>query len=79
MTIVSIKEEYLIFDRGSAVYVGELDHGLKPPISIHVSIWCVIDCPDQWYVVMDILGVILGLVYNDGWHEEFPIILGKYK
>ena len=53
MTIVSIEEEYLIVDRGGAIYVGELGHDLKPPVSIHVSRWCGIDCSFQWDVVMD--------------------------
>ena len=68
ITIVSIKEEYLIVDRGGTTYVRELGHGLKPPVSIHVARWCVMDCPVQWYVVMEILGVILYLVNNDGRH-----------
>ena len=34
MTIVSIEEEYLIVDKGGTAYVGELGHGLKPPVSI---------------------------------------------
>ena len=73
MKIVFIEEEYLIFDRGGAAYVGELGHGIKPPVSIRVAIWCVIDFPVQWDVVMEILGVFLGLVNNDGGHEAFPI------
>ena len=64
MTILSTKEEYLIVDRGGTAYVGELGHGLKPPVSIHVSRWCAMDYPVQWDVVMDILGVLLGLVNN---------------
>ena len=79
MTIVSTKEKYLIFERGGTAYVRELGHGLKRPVSIHVAIWCVMDCPVQWDVVMDILGVLLGLVNNDGRHEAFPISSGKYK
>ena len=79
MTIVYTKEEYLIVDRGCTAYVGELGHGLKPPVSIHVSIWCVMDCPVQWDAVMEILGVLLGLMNNDGRHEAFPISSGKYK
>ena len=79
MTIVSVEEEYLIIDRGGTTYVGELGHGVKPPVSIHVAILCVIDCPVQWDVLMDILGVILGLVNNDGMHEALPISSGKDK
>ena len=74
---VSIKEEYLIVDRGGTTYVGELDYGLKPPVSIQVSRWCVMDCPIQWDVVMEVLGVLLGLEKNDGRHESVPISLGK--
>ena len=79
MTIVSIEEEYLIVDRGGTVYVGELGHDLKPPVSIHVARWCVMDCPVQWDVVMEILGVLLGLANNDGRHEALPISSGKDK
>ena len=79
MTIVSIEEEYLIFDRGGTAYVVELGHGLKPPVYIHVAIWYVMDCPVQWDVVMEILGVLLGLVKNDGRHEALPISSGKDK
>ena len=79
MTIISIEEEYLIVDRVDAAYVGELSHGLKPPISIHVARWCVMDCPVQWYFVMEILGVLLGLVKDDGRHEALPNRLGKDK
>ena len=79
MTIVSIEEECLIVDRGGTAYVGELGHGLKLPVYIHVAIWCVMDCPFQWDVGMEILVVLLGLVNNDGMHEVLPIILGKYK
>ena len=37
------------------------------------------DCPVQWNVDVEIFGLLLGLVYNDGWHEAFTIDLGKYK
>ena len=76
---MSIKEEYLIVDRGGATYVGELGHGLNSPVSIHVAIWCVMDCSVKWDVVMEILGVLLGLVNNDGRHEALPISSGKDK
>ena len=79
ITIVSIKEEYLIVDRGGTAYGGELGHGLKPPVSIHVARWCVMDCPVQWYVVMEILGLLLGLVNNDWRHESLPISSDKDK
>ena len=54
MTIVSVEEECLIVDRGGAEYVGEFGHGIKPPVSIHVARWCVMDFPVQWDVVMDV-------------------------
>ena len=79
MTIVSTEEDYLIVDRGGTAYVGELGHGLKPPIFIHVAIWCVMDCLVQCDVVMDILGVLLGLVNNNGRHEALPVRSGKDK
>ena len=79
VTIVSIKEEYLIVDRGGAAYVGELGHGLNPPVSIHVARWYLMDFPVQWDVMMDILGVILGLLNNDRRHEALPISSGKDK
>ena len=78
MTIVSIEEDYLIVDRRGAAYVGELGHGLKTPVSIHVSRWCVMDCSVQWDV-MEILEVLLGMVNNTGRHEAFPTISGKEK
>ena len=79
MTTVSIKEEYLIVDRGGTTYVGELGQGLKPPVSIHVARECVMDCPVSWDVVMEILGVLLGLVNNNGRHETLSIRLVKYR
>ena len=79
MDIVYIEEEYLIVDRGGTTYVGELVHGLNPPVSIHVARWCVINCPLKWDVVMEILGVLLGLVNNYRRHEAFPTSLGKDK
>ena len=79
MTIFSFQEDCMIVDRGGAAYVGELVHSLKSPVSIHVSIWCVIDCPVQWDVVMDILGILLGLVNNYRRHEAFIISLVKDK
>ena len=70
---MSIEEEYLIVDMGGTTYVGKLGHGLKPFISIHVARWCVMDFPVKWDVVMEFLGVLLGLVNKDGRHEELPI------
>ena len=69
MTIVSIKEDCRIVDRGGVTFVGELFHGLNLPVSIHVSRWCVVDCLVQWGIVMDILGVLLGFVNNCESHE----------
>ena len=79
MTIVSTEEEYLIVDRVGTAYVGELGHGIKTPDYIHVARWCVMDCPAQWDVLMEILGVLLGLVKDDGRHEALPIRSGKDK
>ena len=79
MTIVSTKEDYLIVDRGGGVSVGELGRVLNLPVSIHVYRWCVANCPVQWYVVMDILGVLIGFVNNYGRHEAFPISSCEYK
>ena len=78
MTIVSIKEEFIIVDKGGATYVGEFVHGLKPPVYIHVARWCVMECTVKWYVVMEILGVLLGLVNNDVRYEAFPISSFEY-
>ena len=72
---MSIEEKYLVVERGGATYFGELGHGFKPPISIHIPRWCVMDRPVQWYVELDILGVLLGLVHNDGRNEAFTISL----
>ena len=74
---MSIKENYLIVDRGGAVYIGELGHGFNPPVSIHIPICCVMECPVQWNVEVDIFVVLLVLVQNYGWHEPFPIISVK--
>ena len=73
MTIVSSEEDSLVVDRGGAACVVELGHGLNPLVSIYVAIRCVMDCPVKWDVVMEILGVVLGLVNNNGRHESFPI------
>ena len=74
---MSIEEDYLIVDRGGAAYVGDLVHGLKPPVSIHAYRWCVVEYTVQWYVVMEILVVLLGLVKNYGRHEALPTSSGK--
>ena len=79
MTIASIKEEYLIVYRGGVAYFGELGHGLKPLVSIHVPRWCVMECAVKQDVVMEILGVLLGLVNNDRRHESLPISTCEYK
>ena len=69
MTVVSIKEKYMIVYRGGAAYVGELDCGFKPPVSIHIPRWCMMDCPVQWDVEVDILRVLIGLVHKNEWNE----------
>ena len=74
MNVMSINEKYMIFYMGGTAYVGRLGHGFKPHISIFIPIWCVMDCPFQWYVEVEILVVLIGLVHNDWLHEEFPII-----
>ena len=74
---MSTKEKYLIVDRVRTIYVGGLDYWFKPHVFIHIHRWCVMDCTVQRYVEVDILGVLLGLVHNDGWHKEYPIVLGK--
>ena len=79
VTIVYIEEEYLIVDRGGAAYVGELDHRLKPPGSTHVARWCVMDYPVQCGVVMEILGLLLGLVNNNRRREALPFSSVKDK
>ena len=72
MTIMSTKEDYIIVDRGGTASVGELFHGLKPPVSLHVSRWFVVEFTVQWDSVMEILGLLLVLVNNDGRHEALP-------
>ena len=61
-----VEEKYLIVDKVGAAYIGELGCGFKPPISIHIPRWCVMDFPFQWDFEVDILGVLLGLVHNYG-------------
>ena len=51
---MSIEEDYPIVDRGGAAYVGDLVHGLKPPVSIHAYRWCVVEYTVQWYVDGDL-------------------------
>ena len=79
VTAVSIKEKYLVVYKVGAAYVGKLGHGFYTPVSIHIPIWCVIDFPVQWYIIVQILVVVLGLVQNYGWHEQFTISLSKDK
>ena len=79
VAVISIEDNYLIFYREGAAYVGELGHGFNPPASIHISRWCVMDFPDQWNVEVGIFGVLLGLVINNGWHEALIIGLVKDK
>ena len=67
--VTSIKENYFIVDSGGAAYGGELGHGFNPPISINITMWCVMEHPVQWYIEVDILGVLLYLVKNYGRHK----------
>ena len=76
---MSIKEQYLIFDRGGSVYVGELGHGFKASVSIHITGWYVMDYPVKWGNIEEILVVLPVFVRNDGWHEALPVSLGKDK
>ena len=73
------KENYLIVDRAGVTYSGELGHGFKPLVSIHILVWCVVDYPVQWDVEVKILGVLICSAEHDGRHEAFPAKLGKYK
>ena len=76
---MSIGKNDLIVDMEGNTYVGKLGRGFKTTVSIHIPIWCVMDCPVQWYFEVEILGVLLCLVHNNGRHEAFPIGSGKDK
>ena len=76
---MSIKEQYLIIDRVDNTYIGGLANLFQPSISTHITRWCVLDYPVQWDIIMEILGLLISWVKNDGWHEAFPISSGKYK
>ena len=73
VTIISIKEKYMIVDRGGAAYLRSLGRGFNPPVSIHIPIWCVIEFPVQCVVGVKIFRVLLGLVHNFGWNEAFTV------
>ena len=47
VSVISIEEDCFIVDRGYAVYIGELGHVFKPPVSIHIPRWSVMECPVQ--------------------------------
>ena len=79
VAVTSTEENYLIVDRGGTAYVVELGHGFKPPVTIHIPIWCVMDFPVQWNAEVDVFGVLIGLVHNDGWQEALTIGSGKDK
>ena len=68
-----------IVDSGGATYGGELGHGFKFPISIHIPGWCVVDYKVHWDAEVNILVVLLLLVHNDGRHEVLPIGSDKDK
>ena len=76
---MSIGKEYIIVDGGGTIYVGKSGDGLKTLVYIHVNRFFMIDCPVQWCVVMEIFGLIPGLVNNDERHEAFPIRYFEYK
>ena len=40
VAVISIKDKYLIVGRVFAEDSGELGPGFKPPVSIHIPIWC---------------------------------------
>ena len=46
----------------------ELGYGFKPPVSIHIPRWCLIDCTVHCNAKVDIFGLLLGLVHNYRWH-----------
>ena len=48
VTAVPIKDQYLIVDRGGAVYIGKLGHGFYTSVSIHITIWWVMEYPVHW-------------------------------
>ena len=77
--VMFTKANYLIVDSGGAAYSGELVHGFKSPISIHIYVWCVVYYPVQWAVDVGILIVFLFLVNSYGWCEAFTIGSGKYQ
>ena len=53
--VMYIKENYLIVDRVGALYTGYLGSGFKPFLSIHIPIWCVVECPALCDVEVEIL------------------------
>ena len=59
VAIMSIKENYFIVDRGGSVDSGEFGNGFKPPISIHLPGWCVMDYPIYWDSEVQILELLL--------------------
>ena len=58
LAVISTKEKCLIVDRGNVTYVGELGCVFKPPTSIHIPSWCVMEFPVQWDVEVEILGLL---------------------
>ena len=79
MAVMSIKENYLIFDREGSTYIGELGRVFKPSVSIHIPRSCVMKFPVQWGVEVKISGLLLFLVHNYRQHEDFPIVSSKEK
>ena len=45
VTVVSIKEQYLIVYRGGATCVGEFGHSFYPFAFTHITRWCVMEYP----------------------------------
>ena len=79
VAVMSTNENDLIVEKGGSAYIGELGHGFKPHISIHIHRCCVMDCTVQWDFEVDISGLILGLVDNDRCNEALTIRSGEDK
>ena len=56
--VISIEKENLIVDSRGAVDSGELGREFNPPLYIHITGWCVVDCPVQWNAEVDIVKII---------------------
>ena len=79
LDVMSIKENNFIPDSVVTTYSRELGSGFYPAVSIHITVWCIVDYPVQWGVEVEILGLIICLVHNDGGRGSFLIGSGKDK